>query len=333
VSTIEIRRIDPHDESLLRRWWETGHAAQAERPHDLFSPWEVDRVALTRENADHDVVLLGALEHDRMVGSALVRLTRQDNLHLAEARVDVLPERRGRGVGTALLEAVEETGRAAGRTHLLVEAPALPDAENVGARFGAARGYAVANHEELKILDLAASSPRWGALQEEVDDRLGGYRIVRWGNETPEEYIQGFCDLLSMFLSQVPLGDIPLEDSEWTPARLRQNEERVRAVGRESWTAAAIAPDGTVCGVSDLRLNRVAPRLAHVGITMVRPEHRGHRLGLALKLATHTPLLTVRPECELVVTGNAGVNDHMNAVNAKLGYHVVEELLEMQKVL
>ncbi len=39
------------------------------------------------------------------------------------------------------------------------------------------------------------------------------------------------------------------------------------------------------------------------------------------------------PECELVRTSNAEVNSHMNAVNERMGYRLVEDLLEVQKEL
>jgi hypothetical protein len=66
---------------------------------------------------------------------------------------------------------------------------------------------------------------------------------------------------------------------------------------------------------------------------MVMPEARGHRLGLAMKLATHRALRAAYPGCAAVATSNADVNDHMNAVNEALGYRVLEQLLEYQKHL
>jgi hypothetical protein len=37
------------------------------------------------------------------------------------------------------------------------------------------------------------------------------------------------------------------------------------------------------------------------------------------------------PECRIVATGNADVNAHMNAVNERMGYRLVEQMLEFQK--
>ena len=66
---------------------------------------------------------------------------------------------------------------------------------------------------------------------------------------------------------------------------------------------------------------------------MVTPAHRGHRLGLAMKLATHRALRATYPECELVITSNADVNQRMNDINEAMGYRVIEQLMEVQKRL
>ena len=41
---------------------------------------------------------------------------------------------------------------------------------------------------------------------------------------------------------------------------------------------------------------------------MVLPQHRGHSLGLAMKLATHRSLAAQVPECGMVPTDNADAN-------------------------
>jgi uncharacterized protein involved in propanediol utilization len=66
---------------------------------------------------------------------------------------------------------------------------------------------------------------------------------------------------------------------------------------------------------------------------MVLPGHRGHRLGLAAKLASHRALRAAVPVCELVATSNADVNAHMNAINEALGYRRLETLLEYHRTI
>ena len=76
-----------------------------------------------------------------------------------------------------------------------------------------------------------------------------------------------------------------------------------------------------------------APHWGFQSGTIVAPEHRGRRLGLAVKVANHRRLREHFPECRVLVTGNADVNAPMNAVNEALGYREVERCLEMQRAI
>jgi GNAT superfamily N-acetyltransferase len=133
-------------------------------------------------------------------------------------------------------------------------------------------------------------------------------------------------------MSMVPTGDLALEDGEWTPERYVENERRVADRNR-CFAAAAISPDGELVGYSDVNVSRAHPTQGSVGITFVLPGHRGHSLGLTVKLANHRSLVAALPACELVRTTNADTNAHMNAVNEQLGYRQVEDMLEVQKVI
>jgi RimJ/RimL family protein N-acetyltransferase len=134
-----------------------------------------------------------------------------------------------------------------------------------------------------------------------------------------------------MLMAEIPLGELDLSDSVWTPQRMRAAEQRNVDIGRHQYTALAIAPDGSVAGSSDVRVNDAEPERGTVGITLVDPAHRGHRLGLALKLATHDLAAANRPALHSVETSNAESNTHMNQINEALGYRSIETLLEFQK--
>ncbi len=64
------------------------------------------------------------------------------------------------------------------------------------------------------------------------------------------------------------------------------------------------------------------PTRAYQGDTLVMPGHRGHRLGLLLKVTTLRALQDASPATRLVSTWNAAVNAPMITVNEVLGYHV-----------
>jgi GNAT superfamily N-acetyltransferase len=330
---IMIRAVDPRDESDLRAWWEVGHAATAGRPGRPWPRWEVSRTALPADDPERDTSLLGAFDGDTMVGSALHIVPLRDNLHTCGLDVFVVPDRRREGIGTMLVEDVEARTIALRRTTLLCEAFVPPGGSGPAEHFALARGYAVASREGLKELTLADFVVRREELAAQVAPTADPYTIVTFDTVCPAAHLESFGRLLGTLHSEIPLGDLDLEDSEWPPERLRDAERRWVEIGRHVLTALAIAPDGSVAGSSDVRVNDADASHGQVGITLVDPAHRGRRLGLALKIATHDLLLAAYPGCVSVDTCNAEVNTHMNAVNEGLGYRSIETLLELQKVL
>ena len=54
----------------------------------------------------------------------------------------------------------------------------------------------------------------------------------------------------------------------------------------------------------------------------MRPKHRGHRLGLLVKIAMLDLLAAHQPAVRHIETGNAGGNAHMIAINEQLGFTV-----------
>lgn len=331
----EILDVDTTHEAQLREWYDVWRAGQPHRTQDVLPSWESARVPLATPRPDFDISLFGLREADALQGVALLNLPTADNLTVAYADLVTHPDQRRRGVGTALLAELERRARAAGRGRLLTEVfvPGEADEPTGDQAFATRRGYEVANREGTKAVDLAASEPSWSALDAEVAAAMGDYRVVTWRDECPEEYVNGFGAALSRAMSLIPQGDLDLEDREWTPDQVRAAEKHRREIGLVTIESVAIAPDGTVVGLTGIRVSREDPRVAHIGLTMVLPEHRGHRLGLATKLASHRALREAVPDCRLVATSNAEVNTHMNAINDVMGYRQLETLVEYQKRL
>ncbi|QIX25792.1 GNAT family N-acetyltransferase [Nocardioides sp. JQ2195] len=333
MSNVEVRAVDVHDETALRAWWEVGQAASAERPFEAWPAWAVSRIAMPFPRSDSAITALAAYDGARAVGSALLAEFLLDNTHLAEITVWVRPEHRRRGIATSLLAQAEHQARRDGRTTVVSSVFAPVGAESPGSLFAGARGYPVGSAEETKLLDVATAARAWPTLEQEADAARGDYSVTVFDAACPDEHVQGFADVLSRFIGEIPSGDLDLQDAQWTPERIRLGERERDQAGRVNVTALALAPDGVVCGFSDVRLNRADPRHGGVGGTLVLPEHRGHRLGLAMKLATHRMVQQRFPECAHIETGNAGVNAPMNAVNERMGYRVVERCLDVQKHL
>lgn len=333
--TIHIHEVDKQDETALRAWWQAAHdGSTADRALDTYPVWEMSRVALPRENPEWEVNLFAAYDDEgRVVGTSMMNLPISENLQTVFGDISVPADHRNGGVGAALLTDLERRALEIGRPRVIMTVTSPPDGVGPGERFAVAHGYTLANREGFKVVELAASEPRWAALEEQVAERIGDYRIVEWGNRTPDEHMKGLCSALSRFMTMVPLGELVIEDSDWTPERIRAAEARSDDIGRQSFCAAAISPAGELVGYTEVRISVQQSSHASIGITMVLAGHRGHSLGLAMKLATHRSLRAAYPACEFVETTNAEANPHMNSVNEKLGYRLVEVSIDIQKDL
>jgi RimJ/RimL family protein N-acetyltransferase len=329
---VDIRKIDPQDEAMLHRWWELAAAVdRVDRPWSWFMAWETAKAAFQAPSSAWDRILFGAFDDDRLVGGTSLQLSMHDNTHTANLWVFVAVERRRRGVGSALLEHATELMRARDRRTLLTVVY-VPDAVEVpGMPFAKRHGFEVGLVDGTKLADLPATEPTWAALAGQAAPYHTDYRLVTYHDVVPEELVAGYCALNASFNEEAPMGDLDLEPEVYDEARVREKEQLFRATYRHEVATLAVAPDGTVAGFTEAMVSEHAPERAMQGGTLVARAHRGHRLGLAMKVANLRALRERYPEVVRVVTGNADVNAHMNAINERLGFHEVEQCLELQK--
>jgi RimJ/RimL family protein N-acetyltransferase len=110
----------------------------------------------------------------------------------------------------------------------------------------------------------------------------------------------------------------------WDGARVRETEERIRLQGMRSYVVAARQDaTGELSGFTQVETNPAEPARGFQGVTAVLRAHRGHRLGLALKLAMLDLLTASEPQLERLFTSSSAANDHMIAINEALGYRVL----------
>ena len=329
---MDIREIDQADEALVHRHWEIGKDAEAaSRPYDFYPPWETAWLTYQGGRDDVRFVMLGAFDGQDMVGAARTDLNLLDNLHSAYSLVYVDPAHQRRGVGRALDAACVEAARDDGRRLLITEAYAPPETESAGLLFAQAMGYVAGIEDGMKIVDLVETEPLWDALEERAATRQGDYRVVTWVDHVPDELVDDYCALNEAFFDEAPIGDMEIEPEKWDRTRVEQMEARNVRTGRHVLAAAGLSPEGRMVAMTELMINeRVTVRGFQSG-TLVDRHHRGHHLGLAVKLANHRQVRALYPDCRLLLTGNAGVNAPMNVVNDALGYREIERCVEMQK--
>ena len=107
---------------------------------------------------------------------------------------------------------------------------------------------------------------------------------------------------------------------------MRENDALRAARGARFLIAVAQhLASGRLVACTELAIGAEAPGQAWQMLTVVRPDHRGHRLGLAVKLANLDALARQEPRVGVVVTGNAVVNAPMIAVNDMMGFEVAGE--------
>ena len=123
------------------------------------------------------------------------------------------------------------------------------------------------------------------------------------------------------------MGDAPrdpgTEQFRWDGAAVRRLEQNLTGHGLTLYTLAARHDaTGELAGITQLVVDPAVPDCGIQQVTAVRPEHRGHRLGLLVKVAMLELLARRAPSVGRVVTDNAGANDHMIAINDRLGFAV-----------
>ena len=329
----QIAEVDPRDpgnEAVLHAMYDVSAAARADRPFEVWAPWSTAYVTWTTPRDDTDEVMWSVTVDGEVVGMASLAMGHLDNQHVAEASFFVHPDHRRRGIGTALLSAVSDRSRAAGRTVLMTSPYSPVDAPGPGESFLTARGFELGIAEMSRVCDLEESERSWPALAAGAEAHHVGYRLEPWQDRVPEPLVDGYCRMGDAFNSEAPLGELDLEDEVWCPERVSSRDERFLTTGRHQFGVLAYAADGTCVGSTELFVNEVASWRALQGGTLVVPGHRGHRLGLALKLVNLGAVRERFPDCRYVFTAVAGVNAPMNAVNELLGFRDVERVLEMQ---
>jgi GNAT superfamily N-acetyltransferase len=326
------QRVDPQDTNTFDEWYDV-FAAAFDREFATTMTRDEILVALTHPSPFWDTQLWFVRDDDGTVAGVLsLDLALQDNTSVLTARIGVRPDRRRRGFGSALMAHVEELAGLHDRTVLQGEVDAPVSGESPGSEFARAHGFELANTEAHRVLELPLAAELLDRLAAEAADRHAGYAMVTWQDRCPDELVDGYAGLIAAFSAAVPLGDLQWEAEVWDAERVRVREGRAVEQGRPTWTTVAVAPDGALAGHSGLVLPD-EPGKVYQQDTLVLPDHRGRRLGLAMKVRNHAELQAAYQGPAVAHTWNAEQNAHMNAVNALLGYRRVELSQEWQRAL
>ncbi len=258
-------------------------------------------------------------DEDGVAGWYLLELPFRDNKHLGSLDVMVRPDRQRRGLGTALLRHAAGRALADGRSLLTGYACGGSAGEAFARSFGAAGGLA----EIHRVLDLdTVAAGHLAELRAEAQQAAAGYSLISWKSPAPGEYVDQIA-AISGVLYDAP-HDPSLEAWGWDAARVRDTERRMRLQGvRAHAVAARHDASGELGGFTQVEVGPEQPGWGFQALTAVVRAHRGHRLGLLLKLAMMELLAEAEPQVRQLFTMNTKTNEHMIAINEMLGYRVL----------
>jgi RimJ/RimL family protein N-acetyltransferase len=268
-------------------------------------------------------------EGGRMVGMLAVYLPRYDNTHAAWFDVTVAPEHRRRGIGTELLALGTDIARQEGRRTLGIDGWDQP----------ATHGFAAKHGYELKAADInrrqVIADLDWDQLDKLYDEAqlaAEGYQLLRIVDAVPDDLLDAVVTMTAA-INDAPTDDLDVEDEVFSPERVRAFEHAM-ITGRNRTLYRVVArhnESGELGGHSLIGVERDRPEVGWQLDTAVVRAHRGHRLGLLVKIELLRWLRDTEPRLVTVDTWNAESNKHMIAVNEAMGYRIVGRGVSFQR--
>ncbi|MGY1552857.1 GNAT family N-acetyltransferase [Microbacterium sp. A588] len=336
---VHLTRIDPFDNAAVDIWWEIYAAAErADRGQDT-PVWTLEESRLELQQRTDTIERRAYLAHldGDVAASARLALPQRDNVHSAELGVHVAPALRRRGIGSAVLTLLEGDAQAAGRSILNSETSwpyaAGEDGTGIpGREFARRHGYALALGDVQSRLRLPVDAALLDGLDAEASAHSAGYTLQSWVGAVPEEVVAGWAALDAAVETEAPIGALEIEARTSDVADVRATEALLAQQNRTSYGTIALDADGRVAAFTQIVVSGDDGNAYQWG-TLVHRDARGNRLGTAVKLANLRMLQAHSPETAAVYTYNAGVNEHMLAINTRLGFAPSERLGELQKRL
>lgn len=275
-----------------------------------------------------------------VVGAGSCSLTLKDSLTTASLQVVVRPERRRQGIGKALLAAMEHGAIAEGRTtlqswctqvgstnaddpHAIApsEGSGFIAADRASAQLMLGAGYTLEQVEVHSMLRVPVAAEVIDPLAASAAEKVGdAYRLVSWVDRCPDDLVEAFARL-RVAMVDAPSAGMATEAAHWDAQRVREGEQRLKESHLTTLTTVAQhVATGELAGFTELM--RFEERLdsAIQEDTVVVHQHRGHRLGMHLKVANLRLVESHWPNVRRIHTWNADENDYMRSINIALGF-------------
>jgi GNAT superfamily N-acetyltransferase len=257
---------------------------------------------------------------DAPVAALAVDLPKRDNLHLFWLQLTVHPDHRRQGHGTAVMTEALRMAERSGRRTLWVEAV---EDDLVARKFAERFGFAYASHDARRRQRLADVDQAVVArLFAEAEAAAADYALERLLPPVPDTILTQMVEVTAA-INDAPMGTLTFEDEVFDLQRLRDIETARALKGSRSYRVVARHREtGEVGGHTQVVVSQHRPHIGLQADTAVSRAHRGHRLGLLLKIAMMRWLAEAEPQLELLETWNNADNRFMISVNELLGYRL-----------
>jgi GNAT superfamily N-acetyltransferase len=332
AGSLALDTVAPDDERALRDWFALITATQAhDVPADPPPCWVEHRARLVATDPGCVETAWLARAGTEVLGVAVLGLPTLDNPDVALGELLVAPQHRRRGVGRRLLRQLTDSARAAGRVRLIIEAREPLDEPGPAPAFLTAAGARKALADQRRRLTLPPADPaRLAELGAQARAAAAGYELVQWTGDTPPEWLADQAALKARMSTDVPLDDLHYGPEHYDPDRIRALDAAHRARGVRRTVTAARAPGGRLVAYTDIFQTTSVTWYANQGDTIVDPAHRGHRLGMLVKLANLERVRRESPGLAVIDTYNADSNPWMVAINEEMGYRPYDRLGEWE---
>lgn len=285
------------------------------------------------------------------VAKAIASIPTDEAARIAQVNVGVVPTHRGRGIGRRIAPELERIAIGLGAQSLQAwidhrsprdgderlepvsgHGAIVPDA---AAHLARSLGYSLEQVERISTLDVLESR---GSLERHLADARAtagdAYELRTWVGRTPKQLAAGLAALVSRMATDAPAAGLDVDELVWDEARLERSDSHNEAAGLTLLYAVAIhVASGEPVAYTTFVVPNDPMQSVYQDDTLVRADHRGHRLGMLVKAANLLQLAQFAPDRATVTTWNAEENAPMLDVNVALGFRPVAAEGGWQRVL